>query len=103
MAQPLAAIFLRAVRAWVDSQGRQGRNSTYMVIAGTGSGAEAFANEVEGHPGLGIRVIGHLTVPSDGPLASPPSLVAGKPEVARPVLGAVDEIPRYSGDTSSTR
>jgi exopolysaccharide biosynthesis polyprenyl glycosylphosphotransferase len=58
-----------------------------MLIAGTGTLAQSFADSVERHPALGMRVIGHLSVPEamDGP-----DEVAH--QVSRPVLGTIDEI-----------
>lgn len=85
--QPLAATLLRAaLRNRFDALGRQGRSATFMVIAGTGRLAEAFANQVERHPALGIRVIGHLTIPNAT------ETEGARYTVSRPILGAVDEM-----------
>jgi exopolysaccharide biosynthesis polyprenyl glycosylphosphotransferase len=59
----------------------RGHNLRYMLVVGTGRDARRFADRVERHRELGIRVIGHLAVHG-----SP--LVAGK----RPVLGSMDDI-----------
>ena len=65
-----------------------------MLIAGTGELAEDFANLVERHPTLGIRVIGHLTVPIQlrrvGDLGGT-SLEASR-GVSRPIIGSVEEM-----------
>ena len=91
--QPVSAILLRAaLRARFDALGRRGRNPTYMLIAGTGKSAESFANQLERHPALGIRVIGHLAVPTT---SGAPSRTAGHGaahEVSRPILGSIDQM-----------
>jgi exopolysaccharide biosynthesis polyprenyl glycosylphosphotransferase len=51
-----------------------------MLVIGAGREAEAFADEVERHPALGIQVIGHLSVDGEAVQAK------------RPVIGALDEI-----------
>ncbi len=81
--QPIASIAARGVlRRWFAILRRRGRNLTFMVVAGTGELAEDFANQVEAHPELGVRVIGHLTIPgADG---------TGAP--SRPILGTVDQM-----------
>ena len=38
----------------------QGRNTRFMLILGTTPHSQAFADLVEAHPTLGLRVIGHL-------------------------------------------
>jgi exopolysaccharide biosynthesis polyprenyl glycosylphosphotransferase len=90
--QPLVAILARGLlRSWFDVLRHRGRNATYMLIAGTGSLAEEFANRIEAHPGLGIRVVGHLTVPGGSPgdrYAAPTDHRA----ISRPVLGSVDQM-----------
>ncbi len=83
VSQPIASIAARALmRHWFGILRRRGRNLTYMVVAGTGELAEDFANQVEAHPELGVRVVGHLTIP--GAAATPPP--------SRPILGTVDVI-----------
>jgi exopolysaccharide biosynthesis polyprenyl glycosylphosphotransferase len=59
----------------------RGYNLRYMLVVGTGKDARKFADRVERHRELGIRVIGHLAVHGT-------PLVAGK----RPVLGSMDDI-----------
>jgi exopolysaccharide biosynthesis polyprenyl glycosylphosphotransferase len=56
-----------------------------MLVVGTGGLAQEFADRIEAHHALGIRVVGHLAVPNDGPAS---------PSVTRPVLGGVDDIQR---------
>ena len=79
--QPLVTLTGRAIlRAWFAAIRRRGYDPRYMVVAGTGEMAQRFADEVESHPGLGVRVIGHLAVPGELRI------------VSRPILGTVDEI-----------
>jgi exopolysaccharide biosynthesis polyprenyl glycosylphosphotransferase len=52
-----------------------------MLVAGTGAFAQDFADRVEGHAGLGMRIIGHLLAPGEP-----------EPVVTRPVLGTIDQI-----------
>jgi len=54
-----------------------------MLVVGTGRLARDFADRVESRTGLGIRVIGHLSVPGEVP-----------GDLPRPVLGSIDEIER---------
>jgi exopolysaccharide biosynthesis polyprenyl glycosylphosphotransferase len=73
-------VILRALRA-------SGRNTRYILIVGTGRSARAFANAIEAHPDLGLRVIGHLAEDRhDGRVGR------------RPILGAVDDIERVLHD-----
>jgi exopolysaccharide biosynthesis polyprenyl glycosylphosphotransferase len=58
----------------------RGYNTRYALVIGTGRAAEAFADRIEHHRELGLRVIGHLSSPGS----------ARRPR--RPVLGSVDEI-----------
>ena len=69
---------LRSVFGFLRSRGF---NKRYMLIVGTGRLAQDFANLVEARAGLGIEVIGHLSVPN-----------GGQSEVTRPILGTLDEI-----------
>ena len=83
LAQPVVTLTGRAVlRWWFAAVRRQGYDTRYMVVAGTGTLAQGFADRVESHPGLGMRVIGHLSIPGEVQL------------VSRPILGTVDEIER---------
>ena len=88
LAQPAVTLASRAVfRYWFDALRRQGRNTSYMLVAGTGSLAQEFADAVERHPSLGIRVIGHVSVPNDGGHGE-----GSVPAVTRPVLGSIYEL-----------
>ena len=70
-----------AIRALLHALRDRGYNLRYMLVVGTGKDARRFADRVERHRELGIRVIGHLST-------SGTSSVAGM----RPVLGSMDDI-----------
>ncbi|HEY7598965.1 MAG TPA: hypothetical protein VH741_03480, partial [Candidatus Limnocylindrales bacterium] len=71
-------VLLRQLFAYLRSRGHVTR---YMLVCGAGSLAQDFADRVERHPDLGLRVIGHLRSSADeGP---PPT---------RPVLGELAAI-----------
>ena len=72
------------VRRWFESLRRRGRDTSYMLVIGSGPLAQSFADRVEAHPALGMRVVGHLTVPGEAPEASAPP--------TRPILGVVEEL-----------
>ena len=81
VAQPSVTLAGRLIlRARFEASRRAGRNSRYMVVAGAGTLAQEFADRVESHPGLGIKIIGHLAVPGADQV------------VTRPVLGTLDDI-----------
>lgn len=83
VAQPAVTLLGRAaIRWWFATIRRRGYDPRFMIIAGTGQLAEDFANRVDGHPGLGVRVLGHLSIPGEVRL------------VSRTILGSVDEIER---------
>ena len=66
VAQPTVTLAGRGLlRFWFDSLRRRGLNTNYMLVVGTGRLAQEFADRVEAHRGLGLRVVGHLTVPAD--------------------------------------
>jgi exopolysaccharide biosynthesis polyprenyl glycosylphosphotransferase len=81
-AQPLVTLAGRAVlRSGFGAARARGRNTRYMLVAGTGRLAQNFADRVEARETLGIKVIGHLALP-DG----------GYGVVSRPVLGTLNDI-----------
>lgn len=87
VAQPIVTLAGRGLlRLWFDSLRRRGLNTHYMLIVGTGRLAQVFADRVEANRGLGMRVLGHLTVP-DGGAGEPGELL-----VSRPVLGSLDDL-----------
>jgi exopolysaccharide biosynthesis polyprenyl glycosylphosphotransferase len=82
LTQPLVTLAGRTfLRYGFAAIRRRGYNTGYMLIAGSGTLAQDFADRVEARASLGIRVIGHLSVP-------------GEPEavVSRPVVGTLDQI-----------
>ena len=82
VAQPTVTLAGRVLlRALFEASRRRGGNARYMLVAGTGSLAQDFADRVESHPGLGLRIIGHLSVPGED-----------NSSVTRPVLGSIEEI-----------
>jgi exopolysaccharide biosynthesis polyprenyl glycosylphosphotransferase len=58
-----------------------GRNTRFVLILGTTPESQAFADLIDGNPGLGLQVIGHLSDGTDRGSA-----------VTRPTLGALDQI-----------
>lgn len=82
--QPAVLLTGRIVlRGWFEAQRRRGRDTSYMVVAGTGHLAQEFADLVETHHALGIKVIGHLRLLG--------SEADGTP-LTRPVLGTFEQI-----------
>ena len=60
----------------------RGRSTRYVLVAGVSPSAEAFADLIEGHRELGLRVVGHL---SDDPAPTTAQL-------RRPILGRYEDI-----------
>ena len=86
--QPLVVLTGRALlRRWFEGRRRTGRDTSYMLIAGIGPLAQEFADRVEVHHALGMRVIGHLSVPEMGAEGTPSA-------VSRPILGRIEDINR---------
>jgi exopolysaccharide biosynthesis polyprenyl glycosylphosphotransferase len=84
VAQPSVTLAGRLLlRAAFDANRRRGRDARYMVVAGVGPLAQDFADRVERHASLGMRIIGHLAAPGED-----------EQVVTRPVLGSVDDIER---------
>lgn len=71
-------LLLRAAFNWNRARGRDPR---YMLVVGVGQLAQDFADRVETHAGLGVRIVGHLSAPQEP-----------EPVVTRPVLGSVDRL-----------
>ena len=98
--QPMAALGTRAVmRAWFERLRRRGRNMTYMLVVGTGQLAQDFADRVEAHPGVGIRVVGHLSIPPQHRRASDRARAKASPPdapvVSRRILGSIDQMAEF--------
>ena len=71
-------LILRRVLA---DQRARGRNTRFVLILGTNDRAQRFADMLESHGDLGLRVIGHVETNGDGDLA-----------LTRPVLGHLDAL-----------
>jgi exopolysaccharide biosynthesis polyprenyl glycosylphosphotransferase len=82
--QPLVTLAMRAaMRIGLTGLRERGRNTHFMLVVGTGRLAREFADKVEGRAGLGIQVIGHLSVPGGTTV-----------DLGRPILGSLDDIDR---------
>lgn len=82
VAQPVVTIASRtALRLLLERTRRRGGMMREILILGAGSEAQSFADTVEQHRELGLRVFGHLRGPDDE-----------QPVVTRPVLGTIDDI-----------
>ena len=80
--QPIVTFLERSILRFAFSYLRErGYNTRYMLVVGTGRLAQDFADLVEARPTLGISVIGHVSVPTEG-----------QPVVTRPILGPIEEI-----------
>jgi len=78
----LSTIAVRiALRAALSALRDRGRNARNVLVLGTAAGAQWFADRLEMHSELGLRVIGHLT--GKGEARFP---------VSRPILGTLDQI-----------
>ena len=82
VAQPTITLVGRLILRRIFERNRSlGRDPRYMLVAGTGTLAQSFADRVESHPGLGLQIIGHLTVPGESETV-----------VTRPILGPIGDI-----------
>lgn len=82
IAQPIVTFAERGILRFTFSYLRKrGYNTRYMLVVGTGRLAQDFADLVEASGGLGIHVIGHLSVPGEE-----------NHLVTRPILGTIDAI-----------
>lgn len=93
--QPAVSLALRAVlRSWFDSLRQRGYNTNFMLVVGTGPLAQTFADRVEARRGLGLRIVGHLTVPPATNGNGEDRSGTEQPSVTRPILGRVEDIDR---------
>jgi exopolysaccharide biosynthesis polyprenyl glycosylphosphotransferase len=82
IAQVVLTVASRGViRGLLRAMRDRGHNLRFMLVVGTDKDARRFADRVERHRELGIRVVGHLAIHGS-------AHKAGK----RPVLGSVDDI-----------
>jgi len=70
-----------ALRRTLARLRRRGRNTRFVVVLGTNARAERFADLLEAHSDLGLRVIGHVETNDDEPSA-----------ITRPILGNLDAV-----------
>jgi exopolysaccharide biosynthesis polyprenyl glycosylphosphotransferase len=85
--QVATTILSRLVLRWAFARARErGLNIRLMLVVGTGGLAQQFADRVERHRDLGLRVIGHLEHPATADTA------ARGFSLSRPVIGTVDDI-----------
>ncbi len=78
----ISALATRLLLRWMLTVLRmKGRTTRFMLVLGTTPQSQVFADMVEAHPTLGLRVIGHLSEAE-----SQPALVT------RPTLGTLDQI-----------
>ena len=84
---------------WAFAAARaRGLNSRYILIVGTGPGAQAFADRIEARREMGLHVIGHLAEPADRDVGE--AMASGRRATAvdnayrgrRPILGTVEDI-----------
>jgi exopolysaccharide biosynthesis polyprenyl glycosylphosphotransferase len=82
VAQPIVTFAERSILRVAFSHLRsRGYNTRYMLVVGTGRLAQEFADLVDARASLGIRVIGHVSVPLEA-----------EPQVTRPILGTIENI-----------
>jgi exopolysaccharide biosynthesis polyprenyl glycosylphosphotransferase len=59
--QAAVTIASRAVlRGWLERQRRRGRNTRFVLVLGAGPRGQAFADQLESHAELGLKVVGFL-------------------------------------------
>jgi exopolysaccharide biosynthesis polyprenyl glycosylphosphotransferase len=83
VSQTLVTLGLRLSIRWTLRRLRdRGYNTRYLLVVGTGPAARRFADRVERHRALGLRVIGHLSaVGEENPAVG-----------RRPILGSVEDL-----------
>jgi exopolysaccharide biosynthesis polyprenyl glycosylphosphotransferase len=77
-----------AIRLTLQSLRDRGYNRRFLLVIGTDRAARAFADRVERHRELGLRVIGHVAVDTAG--AGPAGAIAMVG--SRPIVGALDDL-----------
>jgi len=78
----MALVTRIGLRLLLTSLRRGGHNTRFMLVVGTNERAQRFADLVEGHHELGIKVIGHVKgTPTDNGVV-----------LTRPSLGTLDEL-----------
>ena len=81
--QPAVTLAGRGLlRFWFEMLRRRGMNTNYMLVVGVGRLAQDFADRIEAHKSLGLKVIGHLSTEPE----------AAERAVTRPILGSIDDL-----------
>lgn len=93
-AQVVLALTVRsAIRLFFSWARQRGYNLRFVLIIGGGPAAQSFADLLENHRELGLRVIGHLVDDVDAvDEPSRQSLMSGLERLSRPILGPTNEI-----------
>jgi exopolysaccharide biosynthesis polyprenyl glycosylphosphotransferase len=78
----LAVVWRWFVRLALGRVRSRNQNAGFVLVVGTDVAATSFADRIERHRELGLRVVGHLSWREDEPAA----------ELSRPVLGTVADI-----------
>jgi exopolysaccharide biosynthesis polyprenyl glycosylphosphotransferase len=83
--QVLVTFASRFALRFVFARSRErGFNLRYVLVAGANAAAQDFADLIESHPDLGLRVVGHLAGPGE----------QESPLVRRPILGGLGDLER---------
>jgi exopolysaccharide biosynthesis polyprenyl glycosylphosphotransferase len=81
------------LRAGLSEARARGMNTRYVLVVGTGTWAEDFADRLERHRELGLRVIGHLRqAEAQTALSRRATQTSPERAVRRPILGDVDDL-----------
>jgi exopolysaccharide biosynthesis polyprenyl glycosylphosphotransferase len=95
-AQVIVTFVSRLALRWSFSRARErGLNTRFVLVVGTGQSAKSYADRIERHRELGLKVLGHLAfAPRSGQRASDaPDGEPLPPEaLRRPILGTLDDI-----------
>jgi exopolysaccharide biosynthesis polyprenyl glycosylphosphotransferase len=90
IAQAIVTIASRLTVRWGLAALRdRGYNRRFVLVVGTGPAAQRFADRIERHRALGLRVIGHLAETDRAAQADATGLALVGP---RPVIGTIDDI-----------
>jgi exopolysaccharide biosynthesis polyprenyl glycosylphosphotransferase len=82
-AQVLVTFASRLALRFVFARSRErGFNLRYVLVAGANAAGQDFADLIESHPDLGLRVIGHLAGPGEHDSS----------HVRRPILGTLEDL-----------
>ncbi|MDQ3938469.1 MAG: sugar transferase [Chloroflexota bacterium] len=77
----VASLVLRAlIHGMLVALRRRGLNTRHVLVVGSGPTAVRFAQEMQGHPTLGLRVVGYINGTADSPV------------MAWPYLGSIDRL-----------